>query len=208
MNRLFFDPLSIGFFDESVHGTKTILVRDPEWIRPTIQVPDPKWVKSELEPEAPLINVPDKTLEYPMIEKLNPDSMIPIEAVEITQDQYVLLLQALEEGKVIAVDENGQPIAVDYHLGLEELQRQVKGIASRKILDIAPHWMQNNMIARTIELDQKSRMLVELSLEEKSELNEISMVWEKVKSIRDYSNSLEAGLEDDLSVDINAGWPV
>src|SRR5690606_20629371 len=38
---------------------------------------------------------------------------IPVDAVEITQQQHTALLQGQSEGKVITADENGRPVLAD-----------------------------------------------------------------------------------------------
>ena len=207
MNKLFFDPVSIGFFDDSVHGTKKILVPDSEWIRPTIQVPDQEWVESENEPEAPLITVPDTSIEHPLIEVPNPDCLIPKEAVEITQKQYQALLKALEDGKTLAVGEHGQPVAIDPTFTPDEQVLQIKAIAGNKINTLVPQWKQLNMTARAVELQHIAREAGELTVEQQAELDGIAVVWAKVRAIRDYSNSLEGRLATDSTIDIQAGWP-
>ena len=132
--------------------------------------------------------------------------VIPEGAVEITETEHQALMDAQEAGQSIS-DENGNPVARDYAFTADELNRQIKGLASNKILDIAPQWQQTNMMARAIELEHKVRESGPLSADEQLELDGFSAIWARVKAIRDYSDVLEAAVVDDLTVDILSGWP-
>ena len=50
--KIFYSAKQNTFFNEVFHGTRTIQVYDPEWIRPTVNVPDPEWSQ-------PWISVPN-----------------------------------------------------------------------------------------------------------------------------------------------------
>jgi hypothetical protein len=50
--KIFYSAKQNAFFNEVFHGTRTIQVYDPEWIRPTVKVPDPGWSQ-------PWISVPN-----------------------------------------------------------------------------------------------------------------------------------------------------
>lgn len=50
--KIFYSAKQNTFFNEVFHGTRTIQVADPQWIRPTVSVPDPEWLQ-------PWISVPN-----------------------------------------------------------------------------------------------------------------------------------------------------
>lgn len=50
--KIFYSAKQNAFFNDEFHGTRTIQVYDPEWIRPTVKVPDPEWSQ-------PWISVPN-----------------------------------------------------------------------------------------------------------------------------------------------------
>jgi hypothetical protein len=56
--KIFYEPKTGGFYNEDVHGARTILVPDPSWKRPTIRVPDPSWKR-------PTKKVPDPSWQPP-----------------------------------------------------------------------------------------------------------------------------------------------
>lgn len=64
--KIFFSAKQNSFFRDDFHGTRTVLVNDPEWVRPTIEVLDPEWT-------APLIKVSDPSWVRPLIEVPNPE---------------------------------------------------------------------------------------------------------------------------------------
>lgn len=112
----------------SVHPT--VKVDDPTWVRPMktitfsdglqMEVPDesiehPKCDVLDPHWTQPMINVeqPDMSIEPAMIEVDNPNSRVPSTAVEIPDELRVAVLEAESAGKIIQVNENGLPEAVD-----------------------------------------------------------------------------------------------
>lgn len=63
--RIFYSAQDNTFFNELFHGTRTVLVPDPAWVRPTVPVPDPEWTR-------PIVSVPDAEWIQPMISAPNP----------------------------------------------------------------------------------------------------------------------------------------
>lgn len=63
--KIFYSAQENTFFNEVFHGTRTVLVPDPEWVRPTVPVPDPEWAR-------PTVPVPDPEWLPPMISAPNP----------------------------------------------------------------------------------------------------------------------------------------
>lgn len=86
--KIFYSAHGNAFFTELFHGTRTIQVADPDWIRPTVNVPDPEWSQpwisvpnpawvkvvevegeeSEAQTAPETILVPDPDAVHPMIE--------------------------------------------------------------------------------------------------------------------------------------------
>ena len=77
----------------------------------------------------------------------------------------------------------------------EQINKRVKRIAKVKILAIMPEWKQRNTTARLSELTSESldRTLTDV---EKAEIETNQSLWNQVKSIRNYSNSIELSLSD------------
>lgn len=112
---MFYSKSTGGFYDSSIHGTPTMSIIDPVWVRPMTEIPDPNWIASD-HPEGtpvPLVNSPDMSIEGPTVIVNNPASLIPADAVEITDAEHAALLNAQSMGRVIEADALGMPIAVD-----------------------------------------------------------------------------------------------
>lgn len=116
-----------GFFDDTIHGRRTMMMIDPAWERPVIAMPDPDWVGPADAPAeaAPLIHVPDMSIAPPMVEVPNPACCIPDDAREITPEQHAALLAAPGAGQI--VDWTGDyPVAVDPPAPTLEQQRATR----------------------------------------------------------------------------------
>lgn len=144
MSRTIWYSATEGAFTFSdVHGPKTYMTPNPEWVRPTKKVPDPSWQRpmiavpvaaakrkkgslAEAEPgpqpvrymydesaEHPMIEVPDEDAKPDEIELRNP--RIPEDAVEVSEEDYAALMEAQKRPhwKLIVPDENGYPRAAD-----------------------------------------------------------------------------------------------
>ena len=84
--------------------------------------------------------------------------------------------------------------------------RKVKEEAQKQIIFLVgggEFWMekQMNIQARALELISNNSR----STQEENELNQIKALWAKIKSIRDFSNSIESGPEIDIDSIV---WPV
>lgn len=86
--KIFYSAKQNAFLNEVFHGTRTIQVSDPAWVRPTLSVPDPEWrqpwisvpnpawvevvevegEESEAQPVPEAILIPDPDALHPMIE--------------------------------------------------------------------------------------------------------------------------------------------
>lgn len=110
-----------SFYHPAIYGDRMILVPDPTWARPTITVTLPSGdsvdtvngtvTNTGTEPiQVP--GVPDQSAVPPMVEVENPNCKIPADAVEITDDQYAVLLAGMSS-QVIAVGSDGLPVLQD-----------------------------------------------------------------------------------------------
>lgn len=135
---IFFHAQSSGFFDTRVHGERTLLIQDPQWVRPLISMPDPAWVPDSTEADAvhPLIQVEDSKARPPLIKVDNPDCFLPdaSELVELSQDEYHAIFDAQRLGKIIIV-EGGAPLTVDPAAPTWEQQKLEFTTAVQRLLD-------------------------------------------------------------------------
>src|SRR5574340_1390039 len=106
---LLYSKTTGGFYDEATHGSRTLAIHDPTWVRPTIQVPQDDGNGGTI-----IVEVPDETAVHPTLTVPNPDCKIPADAVEITEAEHAALLDAQSTGKRIEADAGGRPVAVDY----------------------------------------------------------------------------------------------
>lgn len=87
----FYSPTTAKFYDDA-----------PQYHRPRrIMAPDPSFVATEENPTAPLIEVD------------NPHTLIPADAVLVSDDSYAALFTAQAAGKDIVPGPDGAPIAAD-----------------------------------------------------------------------------------------------
>lgn len=106
---MLYSPSKRGFYSESVHGPRKIAIIDPTWERPMIEVPDPE---HQGEGEATSISIPDPDAapRYTFVD--NPNTTIPADAVEISDEDYKQLLELQTSGHVIQPGEDGKPVAI------------------------------------------------------------------------------------------------
>lgn len=103
---------------------------------------------------------------------------------------------------------------------LAERIAAVKAEASRRILSIAPEWMQRNLTARAADLAllYPGTPGDQLPEPERSEYLAGQVVWDCIRAIRQASNQIESALSaaasvdgatvlDVRAVDTDAGWP-
>lgn len=133
--KLFYSAKQNTFFNDVFHGTRTIQIDDPAWIRPTVPTIDPSWIRPSIsapnpewvegedsEPEtilvpdpsavAPMIEVPDEYAKPRLITVPNPACLLPPESelVDITQDEHDAIFRALSlGGSILAPGKNGRP---------------------------------------------------------------------------------------------------
>lgn len=86
---------------------------------------------------------------------------------------------------------------------------KIKLIARDHILAVFPEWRQANMTARSVELT-RAGIAGDLTAGEQAEEAAIQAAWDWVKSVRSYSDTLEAAYEaaeDKAGFDYLTGWP-
>lgn len=107
----YYHPQSGGFYLDEVHGPRTIIVSDPDWIAPVQRIADPQWTGPKN--KAPMIEVIDPTAYAPMIEVPNPSCSLPAvsELVVISVERYASLLEAQSAGEIIQPDAKGFPVS-------------------------------------------------------------------------------------------------
>lgn len=159
--KIFYSAEDNSFFNEVFHGTRTIQMPDPEWVRPTLAVPDPEWNRpfvsvpnpawregGEAEPQtifvpdtdavARMIDVPDDSVSPPLITVPNPACLLPPESelVEVTQDEHDDIYRVLAlGGSVLVPDKNGRPsTAPASGPTVEELKSRERAIRDRMLL--------------------------------------------------------------------------
>lgn len=112
----FFSASTGGFYDTNIHGTRTMMVPDPDWVRPTKEIPvvdeGGKPVIGD-DGEEVFEAVPDMDAEHPLVEVENPDCRLPADAIQISEELHRSLMEAQARGKVIRPGEGGVPEAVD-----------------------------------------------------------------------------------------------
>lgn len=89
----FYSGTTNGFYDDAIHGTRSITVIDPEYIAPQVN-------------QGEVVPTPD------FIEIINPDCKIPLDAVEISDEAHIVLLSGQSLGKLIQAGEGGYPILI------------------------------------------------------------------------------------------------
>lgn len=100
------DLLSNGLYRDDAHGPRRLLVPDPTYVRRQIEQP---------QPDGTVLMVDDPEDRAPLIDGgPNPDTKIPADAIEITEDQYQELIGNRGGGprKVVMVD--GVPTVEPY----------------------------------------------------------------------------------------------
>jgi hypothetical protein len=100
-----------GFYTPDIHGPRTIFIVDPAWVRPTKNIVlAPGESYDDYANDVHLINetdysmtvtVPDPDAVPRTIEEPNPSTKIPADAVEITDEQWLTLINGPGNGKVV-----------------------------------------------------------------------------------------------------------
>ncbi|WP_075259031.1 tail fiber assembly protein [Herbaspirillum camelliae] len=85
---MFYSPSTKGFYDEAIHGVRKLLILDQNWSG-----------EEGAEERNTLID--------------NPDCLIPVDAVNISDEEYLALLSGQAAGKVIVPGLDGAPVLAD-----------------------------------------------------------------------------------------------
>ena len=111
-----------GFYTTEIHGSRKMIVIDPEWTRPTKTVvlqPGESYLNGDQlvinDGGIPLVleHVPDMDAVPPVIEIDNPACKIPSDAVEISNEEHAALLAGQSSGKIISADADGNPVLIE-----------------------------------------------------------------------------------------------
>ncbi|TBU78169.1 tail fiber assembly protein [Phytopseudomonas daroniae] len=116
---ILFSASTTGFYDTRVHGERTLLIVDPNWVPPLISVllqpgeslPDGSFINETGEPIS--VDVPDATATPAMLEVPNEACLLPADAVEISAELYAEQFAGNATGQLIVADANGRPTLVD-----------------------------------------------------------------------------------------------
>lgn len=100
---LYFSKSTSSFYHAAIHGPRALAIIDPVFNWPQIEV--------ETEAGPALINDPD--IVPPTVKIDNPETKIPVDAVEITLEEHADLLEGQSAGKRIVGDANGRPVLQD-----------------------------------------------------------------------------------------------
>jgi hypothetical protein len=109
----FYQAKNNGFYSELMHGTRTIWVPAPDWVRPTKDVPAMSTDGDDSVEST--IKVPDLDAVAPLIEVPNPACTLPPEGdlVEISEEIYNAMFAGQAAGKEIQAGKDGYPVLVD-----------------------------------------------------------------------------------------------
>ena len=183
--KIFYSAKENAFVNEVFHGTRTIQVPDPKWVRPTIPVQDPTWNRPyiqvdnpdwsegdtvtpetiwvpDLDAVAPMIEVPDDTASAPLVVVANPKCLLPPESelVDVPQEEHDEIYRVLSlGGSILVPGKNGRPsTAPAPGPTLDELKARERAIRDRALLLTDP------MIARhrdELEAERPTTLTVE-----------------------------------------------
>jgi hypothetical protein len=111
-----------GFYDDADFGPRTLMVPDPQWIHPTQSIKLLPGESIEVGGEVvvnsgkralTVPNVLDDSAVHPLICVDNPACRIPVDAVPISKERHLELLDGQSAGQLIREDAQGHPILVD-----------------------------------------------------------------------------------------------
>ena len=183
--KIFYSAKKNTFVNEVFHGTRTIQVLDPKWVRPTIQIQDPTWDRPYIQVEnpewsegdtvtpetilvpdhdamAPMIEVPDDSASAPLVVVPNPKCLLPPESelVDVPQEEHDEIYRVLSlGGSVLVPGKSGRPsTAPAPGPTLDELKARERSIRDRALLLTDP------MIARhrdELEAERPTTLTVE-----------------------------------------------
>ena len=159
--KIFYSAKENIFFNEEFHGTRSIHVPDPKWVRPTIQIQDPTWDRPyiqvdnpdwsegdtvtpetiwvpDLDAVAPMIEEPDDSASAPLIVVANPNCLLPPESelVDVPQEEHDEIYRVLSlGGSILAPGKKGRPsTAPAPGPTLEELKNRERALRDRALL--------------------------------------------------------------------------
>lgn len=136
---------------------------------------------------------------YEKIRKLVPDATFCID-----NDDYY---------SIIWLDERPMPTLSEINalddtiIQAENIIRDIKKEASKRILSLYPEWKQINLLTRWSILNEST---YQKQPGDATEIQDIKDHWAFIESIRHHSDALESQVmsaEDPKAIDISKGWP-
>ncbi len=135
---MYYSASTGGFYDDAIHGPRTLAIPDPNWQRPTTTIPDPAWTRPlksvpDMDALAPFViidgeEVPDPNWTRPTIDVPDMDATPPLVDVPDIGAEHPLVeienaatkipadaveITAAEHAALLAAQTNGQHIAGD-----------------------------------------------------------------------------------------------
>ncbi|MEO6361291.1 MAG: phage tail assembly chaperone [Sphingomicrobium sp.] len=120
----FFSPSRKGFFDEAIHGLRELTVVDQD----ALDLLQAKCLEEGEESDACML----LSLDPPTRSVDNPDTLIPDDAIELSEADYAELLGQLSEGQELKLVD-GRPAAVERDVPVEEQLAAVRRRRNRAL---------------------------------------------------------------------------
>lgn len=146
----FYSPTSNSFFDDAIHGTRTVFVEDVKAQATTLkhiskaeegfhalldaaEDDDAKaTAKSHLNEMAEERRL--ALLNPPMIEVDNPECRLPSDAVEISAERHAELMQAQADGKTFRPGTDGLPEIAERQVSVEQVLSALRAVRNKALL--------------------------------------------------------------------------
>ncbi|HEX3163108.1 MAG TPA: hypothetical protein VHQ92_11075 [Pseudolabrys sp.] len=118
---MFYSPSTQGLYDAGAHGPLRIQVPDPAWVRPTKTITLPPGYSETIDgelyentgDEPADFEVPDMAAFPNMIEVDNAATLIPADAIELTDEEYSAIVNGRALGQIVQLDNNQRPTLVN-----------------------------------------------------------------------------------------------
>lgn len=152
----YYSPTSNSFFDDAVHGTRTVFVEDEkaqkaaliaiskreEKLHDTAEDAFDEDAKNALESQLRAVAEERRLalLNPPMIEVDNPECRLPADAVEISDERHAELMQAQADGKTFRPGSDGLPEIAERVRPVEEIIAAARISRDRQLA--ATDWTQ------------------------------------------------------------------
>lgn len=132
---IYWSKVRHGFFDDAIHGARQIEIVDEDKLARLLADALHDGEESDAAMQLALTRG-----NPPMIKIDNPDCQLPEDAVEISAEEHAELMAELAKGRILLVDDDGQPRAADRIATVEE---QLAVIRKRQRAELAStDWTQ------------------------------------------------------------------